>query len=178
MDVYESIVKRSTVYSFLDKPVKEELLVKLLDAARISPAAGGIHEYEFIIVSKPANKTEISKICLTPNIDSAPYIIVVICDPGKLKAVFGLDGEEVFCVENVSLAIENLLLAATNEGLGSAWIATIKQEPVKKLLGIPDKYIVRGVIPLGYPVENPPRKPPLLPRLSEMTHVESFNNEA
>ena len=49
------------------------------------------HEYEFIIVSKPANKTEISKICLTPNIDSAPYIIVVICDPEKLKAVFGLE---------------------------------------------------------------------------------------
>jgi nitroreductase len=177
MDVYQAITKRSTVYSFLDKQIKEEILVKLLDAARMSPAAGSIHEYEFIICGKKAKKTEISKICLTPKIDSAPYMIVVICDPEKLKSIFGLDGEEVFCVENVSLAIENLLLAATNEGLGSAWIATVKQEPIKQLLKIPDKYIVRGVIPLGYPSEEPSKQTQLLPKLSEITHVESFNNE-
>lgn len=179
MDVYELIKNRKTVYAFSNKTVKEETVIKLLDAARLAPAAGGVHEYEFLVVTDKSKKYQLSQICLTPNIDSAPFIIVVFCDPEKLKTVFGEEGEEVFCVENASLAIENIILCAADFGFGSAWVATVQQDAIKKLFDIPEKYVVRGVIPIGYPNEE--GKGAYLgtpPKLKEITHVESFNNKA
>ena len=54
MDVYDAIIKRRTVYSFLDKEVNEDIILKLIDSAVKSPTAGGIREYEFFIVPNPA----------------------------------------------------------------------------------------------------------------------------
>ncbi len=179
MSVYDLIKNRKTVYSFLEKPIKEELIIDILDAARLAPAAGGIHEYEFVVVSEKEKKDELSKICLTPNINSAPFIIVVVCDPQKLETMFGEEGDEVFCVENAALAIENILLCCAEQKLGSAWIATVNQVAVRSLLGIPENYIVRGVIPVGYPKEGGKGVYQLSkPHLKEITHIESFNNKA
>lgn len=172
------IKNRKTVYSFSDKPIKEDTIIGLLDAARLAPTAGGIHEYEFIAVSNKDKKYQLSQICLTPNIDTAPFIIVIFCDPEKLKTVFGDEGESVFCVENAALAIENILLYAAEQGLGSAWIATVQQDAIKKLLEVPARYIIRGVIPIGYP--SPEGKgvyQASVPKLREITHIESFNNK-
>jgi nitroreductase len=179
MDLYDVVKNRKTVYSFSSKPVKEETIIKILDTARMAPAAGGIHEYEFVVVSEQVKKDEISRLCLTPNINSAPFIIIVICDPAKLNTVFDAEDTGIFCVENAALAIENVLLYAAEQGLGSAWIATVQQELVKKLLDIPDKYIIRGVIPVGYPLDvHAGVVQTVIPALKEITHVESFNNKA
>jgi nitroreductase len=177
MDAYEAMNRRKTVYSFSNKALSEEIVIKLLDVARMAPAAGGIHEYEFIVVSESAKKDEISKICLTPHINGAPFMIIVICDPEKLETIFGSDGESVFCVENASLAIENIILYAAELGIGSAWIATVQQDALKRLLDIPERYVVRGVIPIGYPNGEETSAPNIvLPKLKEITHIESFNN--
>ncbi len=179
MDVYDAITKRRTVYSFLDKEISEDVILKLIDSAVRSPTAGGIREYEFIIVTNADLKSQISKISLTPHIDSAPIIIVVICDKSKMDAVFDEEDSETFCVENAALAIENLLLMASSYGLGSAWIATLQQEEVKKLLAIPEKYKVRGIIPIGYVKEEDGIKVSG-PRvdLSKIVHIEKFNSNA
>jgi nitroreductase len=179
MDLYDIIKNRNTVYSFSSKLVKEETIIKALDAARLAPAAGGIHEYEFVVVSEQPKKDEISKLCLTPNINSAPFIIIVMCDPSKLNAAFDAEDTRTFCIENASLAIENILLYAAEQGLGSAWIATVQQDLVKKLLNIPNKYVIRGIIPIGYPLDvHTGAAQTSIPALKEMTHVESFNNKA
>ncbi|MCL4376332.1 nitroreductase family protein [Candidatus Parvarchaeota archaeon] len=179
MDVYDAITKRRTVYSFLAKEVSEDIILKLIDSAVRSPTAGGIREYEFIIVTNPALKLEISKISLTPHIDSAPLIIVVICDKSKMDAIFDKEDSETFCVENAALAIENLLLVASSYGLGSAWIATLQQDEIKKTLAIPEKYKVRGIIPIGYIKEEGEVKP-IGPKadLSKIVHIEKFNSNA
>lgn len=179
MDVYDAITKRKTVYSFLDKEISEDVILKLIDSAVRSPTAGGIREYEFIIVTNADLKSEISKISLTPHIDSAPIIIIVICDKSKMDAVFDEEDSETFCVENAALAIENLLLMASSYSLGSAWIATLQQEEVKKLLAIPEKYKVRGIIPIGYVKEDSEIKASG-PRvdLSKIVHIEKFNSNA
>ncbi|MCL5420432.1 MAG: nitroreductase family protein [Candidatus Parvarchaeota archaeon] len=179
MDVYDAIVKRRTTYSFLDKEVSEETIVTLITSAVKSPVAGGIREYEFIIVTKPELKSRISKLSLTPNIDSAPFMIIVVCDKSKIDAAFDESDSETFCVENAALAIENLLLMATSYGLGSAWVATLQQNELKKLLEIPEKYIVRGVIPIGYPKSVEPSKSNTVRTdISKIVHIEKFNNNA
>lgn len=179
MDLYDIVKNRRTVYSFSPRKVDEELIIKLLDAAHLAPAAGGIHEYEFVVVTEQQKKDKISELCLTPNINSAPFIIIVICNPSKLKTVFDEEETNTFCIENAALAIENILLYAAQQGLGSAWIATMQQKGIKNLLGIPDNYLIRGVIPVGYPLDSGSGAPQTsIPVLKEITHVESFNNKA
>ncbi len=179
MDVYDAITRRKTVYSFLDKEVNEEVVLKLIDSAIKSPTAGGIREYEFIIVTNPDKKKEISRVSLTPHIDSAPFIVIVICDKSKMDAVFDEEDSETFCVENAALAIENLLLMASSYGLGSAWIATLQQEELRKLLAIPEKYKVRGIIPIGYiKEEGEIRNSGPKVDISRIVHIEKFNNNA
>ncbi len=176
MDVYDAITKRRTVYSFIDKEVNEEVVLKLIDAAVKSPTAGGIREYEFIIVTNPNTKKEISRISLTPHIDSAPFMVVVICDKSKMDAVFDQEDSETFCVENAALAIDNILLMASSYDLGSAWIATLQQDEIKNLLGIPEKYKVRGIIPIGY-IRDDVEIKRISPKvdLSRIVHIEKFN---
>ncbi len=179
MDVISAIASRGTTYKFLSKDVSEEIVVNLIESAVKAPVAGGIREYEFIIVTDRSKKEELSKISLTPNIESSPFIVVVICDKSKMDAVFDEEESEIFCVENAALAIENLLLTATSYGLGSAWIATLQQESIKKLLGIPSKYIVRGVIPIGYAEDKEiQRKNSQAIDISNIVHLEKFNNDA
>ena len=178
MDIYDAIVKRRTVYSFLDKEVSEDIILKLIDSAVKSPTAGGIREYEFIIVTNPAIKLEISKISLTPHIDSAPLMVIVICDKSKMDAIFDKEDSETFCVENASLAIENLLLVASSYGLGSAWIATLQQEEIKKLLNVPEKYKVRGIIPIGFTQDEGTKITGPKVDLSKIVHIEKFNSNA
>ncbi|EFD92833.1 MAG: nitroreductase [Candidatus Parvarchaeum acidophilus ARMAN-5] len=177
MDVQSAIENRGTTYHFSDKEVSEEIVVNLIEAAVKAPAAGGIREYEFIIVTDKSEKEQLSKICLTPNIDSSPFMIVVVCDISKLNSIFEEEDSQVFCVENASLAIENLLLVATSYGLGSAWIATLQQEPIRKLLNIPENYIVRGIIPVGYPREGEnSKKINPITNINKIVHLEKFNN--
>ncbi len=179
MDVRQAITNRKTVFSFLEKQVKDEIIIDILEAAKSAPAAGGIHEYEFVVVTERPTKLELSRICLTPHIETAPFIIVVACDREKLTRAFDSESAQTFCVENASLAIENILLYATDLGLGSAWIATVQQDAVKKLLNIPGGYLVRGVIPIGYPSLDSVAKPKETgPNLKDITHIESFNNKA
>ncbi len=98
-----------------------------------------------------------------------------MCNPVKLN-IIKEDVRETICAENAAIAIENILLCAVNEGLGSAWISNIDQEKLKKLLDIPKGYIVRGVIPIGYPIEEKQIKG-VIPSLKEIVHIEKFNKQ-
>ena len=96
-----------------------------------------------------------------------------------MDAIFDKEDSETFCIENASLAIENLLLVASSYGLGSAWIATLQEEEIKKLLAIPEKYKVRGIIPIGYiKEENEAKIIGSKVDLSKIVHIEKFNSNA
>ncbi|MCL4399155.1 nitroreductase family protein, partial [Candidatus Parvarchaeota archaeon] len=169
----------ASFFSYSERPVPDETIIKILDAGRLAPAAAGISEYEFLVVTEQEKKDAISSVCLTPRINSAPFIIMVFCDPAKLVATFGQEDGMTLCVENAALAIENILLYAASLGLGTAWIATVKQDELRKVVGIPEKYIIRGVIPVGYPSDDSPRQTPQRkPDLKEITHIDSFDTKA
>jgi nitroreductase len=178
MGVYEIIKDRKTTYAFSNKGVDDAIIIKVLDAARLAPAAGSIHEYEFIVVSDKEMKTAISRAALTPKIDSAPIFVVTVCDPRKISAVFGEEDAGFLCAENAAMAIENLFLLCGELGLGTAWIANPDQDQIKDLLGIPKEYIIRGIIPIGYASTEQRQYDMSVPQLKEILHVEKFNNKA
>lgn len=62
---------------------------------------------------------------------------------------------------NTAIAVDHLILRATDLGLGSCWIGMFDQKKVKEVFGIDQKYLVAALIPLGYPEQHPEPRPRL-----------------
>ena len=154
--VYDTIRQRRTIRRFKNKPIPEETLIKLVDAARMAPSAENIQPCEYIIVNNPQLKEEIFS-CLkwagyiapagNPHEGEKPvsYIVVLI------NAVLKRKGGEA----DAAAAIENILLAAWEEGIGGCWLGSIDRKKIKKILRIPHHLRVNSVIALGYINEHP-----------------------
>lgn len=173
MDVFEAIKRRRSIRAFKNVDVPEETVEKLIDAARWAPSAGNIQPWEFIVVRNEETKRRLAEAALNQTfIEEAPVVIVACADCQCSSMGYGSRGATLYCIQDTAAAIQNIHLAATDMGLGTCWIGAFREEPVKKLLKIPDGVKPVAIIPVGYPAEQPnprPRRP-----LNEIIHHEMF----
>lgn len=156
MSLYELILSRRSIRQFRQKPIPRELLHNIVNAGRLAPSAANRQPLEFIVVDDESKKEEIFP-CLkwagyiAPEGDPKPgqepqaYVVVLVNKAIREKG-FQWDS---------GAAIENMILTAWEEGIGSCWIVSVDKDAVGNSLGIPAGYIVDSVIALGYPAETP-----------------------
>lgn len=157
MSVYEIIRKRRSIRRYKQKPIALAILKKLVDVARVAPSAGNFQPIEYIILNKKSLVNRIFEhlrwaIYLkgkgTPAGDQRPTaIIVVLINKKRCKFPF-------YAQVDMGAAIENLLLAATAEGLGSCWFGSIDRPKITRDLSVPKTHSVEYVVALGYPDEK------------------------
>jgi nitroreductase len=140
-DVLET---RRSIRKYKDTPIPKETILTILEAARIAPSANHRQPWHFIVVEK---KETIQKLAKSDWAAEAPVMIVGLADhvasPHR-------------CLNDLGIALEHIVLAATNLGLGTCWMGqTGREEMIKDLLNIPDKFKVIAVVPLGVPDETP-----------------------
>lgn len=151
---------RRSVRAFVNKPVEQEKIDLLVEAALRAPSSRGFNPWEFVVVTDPdlLDRLSRAKHHGAGFLAKAPLGIVVCADPGK---------SDVW-VEDVSIAAVLLHLAATDLGLGSCWIQLRKRdhddtrtagEYAAKVLGLPMEVVVSSIIAIGYPVQPPPPHP-------------------
>jgi nitroreductase len=145
MDVFEAIQKRKSNRNYETTKIPKETLEKLLEAARLSPSAKNIQPWHFIIVTDTEKRTVLSKGVFAKFLNDAP-VVIVLC--GDQKA------SPDWYVVDVALAGENMVLAATAEGLGTCWVGSFDEKNVKTLLGVPDNLRVVALLAVGYSVEK------------------------
>jgi nitroreductase len=151
MDVHEAFKTRRSIRSYQSKPVEEEKLAKVLEAARLAPSAVNLQPCDFIVVKDAAAKERLAKAYVRPWFGKAPVIIVVCATPEK--AWVRGDGEEFWKID-AAIALENMVLAATAEGLGTCWIGAFDEQKAKAALSVPADVRVVAMTPLGYPAEQ------------------------
>jgi len=174
MDALECIATRRCIRKFLDIPVEFEKVGNVLDAGRFAPSAGNLQDWKFILVTDDKMRQEIAKACVEQYwIANAPVIIIVCTEPDKTKRFYGPMGEK-YSIQNGAAVVQNMLLAAHAEGLGSCWVGAFEDEAIKRLFSIPDNIIVQAIVPLGYPDEQVPT--PLRFTLENVTYIESWGN--
>lgn len=145
METLEAINKRASLKMHLSaRDVEREKIVKILDAARLAPSARNRQPWRFIVVKdKEVIETLASRAFSEANlvVREAPVIIVACADPSD-------------AVLDVALAVENMVLAATDLGLVTHLMGGLDGDELKNILGIPQE--VRFVIatPLAYPAEG------------------------
>ena len=155
MEFQDIILKRRSVREFGDKPVPDEKLRRVLEAARLAPSAGNRQPWKFVVV-KDSNKRKALAQAANNQVfvGQASIIIVAVALMPERIMTCGVPSYAV----DLAIAIEHIVLAAVDEGLGTCWIGAFSQENARRIVGVPDKYKVVTVMPMGYPaVETAPR---------------------
>ena len=153
MDVYEAIASRKSIRAFQEKDVPEEMISRLLEAARLAPSASNRQEWRFIVVRDPATRKKLSVAARGQKfVGEAPLILVCCAETdGHVMAC----GQTCYPID-VAIAIDHITLCATADGLGTCWIGAFDESKAKKVLEIPEQIRVVGLLPVGYP-EDPSR---------------------
>jgi len=156
MDVLSAIKGRRSIRKYSSEPVEDEKLLKVLEAARISPSARNVQEWKFIVVKDQEIRAKLTNeaIC-QPFVGEAP-IILVCC--GKETSGLMKCGQPRYTID-VSIATAYMVLEAYELGLGTCWLGSFDENKVKEILDIPQEVRVVAMTPLGYPSESPTQRP-------------------
>ena len=167
------IQKRRSIRKFLEKPVEDEMIDTIIEAALRSPSSRGYNPWEFVVVTKRdlLKKLSDAKMHGSEFLKNAPLGIVVCADPDKCDV----------WVEDCSIASTFIFLASESLGLRSCWIqirermhneSLTSEAYVAKVLGIPSKLKVESIIAIGYPDE---KKPPH--KKEELQYEKIYHNQ-
>lgn len=146
MDVVESFRKRRSVRSYAETPVPDEVLVDIMEAARLAPSAGSVQPWHFVIVRDEEKRRRIAGGCRYGEFLSESPVVVVAC--GDKKA------SPRWYAVNTSIALEHIVLAATSLGLGTCWIGMFDEEELRNMVNLPDKFEIIALMALGYEREK------------------------
>jgi nitroreductase len=142
MDVFEAVSTVLAVRSYRPEPISNEVVVRILEAGRLTGSSMNGQPWHFVVVDDVATLQRMGELAQSgPYIAQAPLAIAV----AVRKTQFG--------VSDGSRAIQSMVLTAWAEGVGSNWVGFRGLEEIRMLLAIPEEFEVLAVVPFGYPVE-------------------------
>jgi nitroreductase len=171
MDVFEAVQQRRSIRVYEDKPVPREAMEKILEAGRLAPSARNSEPWHFIVVTDAEKRRALSEGMFAKFLVQAPLVIVCCGDYKASPDWYAVD---------VGLAVENMVLTATNEGLGTCCVGSFNEKEVKALLKIPENFEVLVLLAVGYSAEKVDMSSKLLnlvrtrKTLSEVASEEEF----
>jgi nitroreductase len=152
MEFKDVIMARNSVRTFRDIPVEDEKINYILDCARRAPSWGNSQCWRFIVLTDKEKITQLAKESMVFNhwLKNAPALIIACADPADSGKQNGID----YYTVDVAIALEHLVLAAADVGLGACWIGGFHEEKIKEQLEIPKRIKVVALTPLGYPSDK------------------------
>ena len=156
MDVFQAIQTRRSIRKYQDRPVEEDKLQRVLEAARLAPSASNRQNWHFIVVRDAGLRARLTREAIRqPFVGQAPLILVAC---GMAPEGVMTCGQPRYTVD-LSIATSFMILEAWEQGLGTCWLGLFQEGLVKEILRIPSEVRVVAITPLGYPGETPAAKP-------------------
>ena len=150
MEFIDLVTKRKSVRRYKPDAVPEDDLRYMLEAARLAPSWANTQCWHFVVVTDEAVKAGIGEAGFRWTA-RAPVLIVACADAARV----GAKKDQEYYLVDIGIAMEHLILAATERGLGTCWIGGFDEDVVKVALGVPANIRVVAYTPLGYPNETP-----------------------
>lgn len=173
MDFNKVVEKRRSVREFLIKTPNWRKIIRAIDVARHSPAAGNLAVVRYIIVDKEKTIRDLTEACQQEFFKDVKAVVVVISEPKELKRHYG-ENSERYAHQQAGSAIANFLLAIVNEGLASCWVGHFYENKIKRLLTIPDECSVEAVLPIGYESKRGNHKKVIKPDLDQIMFFNAY----
>ncbi len=189
MEFKEVLKSRRSCRAFEPDPVPDEQLTAIMKAGQWAPSPMNALPWEYIIITDAEVKSRIREASEAARqavldgggpgfaakyvmnfLEEAPVVMAVVFDPAK-KGLGDFFNQKYGALQAASACVQNMMLAATEYGLGTLWFTWFDPEKMRSVLNIPNNLEIAAVIPIGKPkgeVKAPPRKEPKI-------HRERFN---
>jgi nitroreductase len=142
METFDAIRTVLAVRHFKDTPIPDPIVQQIVEAGRLTASASNSQPWHFIVIRDKETLRQLGQLAHTgPYIAQAPLAMVVAMDRSPLA------------ISDGSRAIQDMILAAWSQGIGSNWVGYNNLPEVNSLLGIPEEVSVLAILPFGYPVE-------------------------
>lgn len=157
MDFNKLLFERRSIRAFTDRKLTSNEIEYILTAAVNAPSACNMQSWHFYCVTDSAAKEKLKGVC-ADWVGTAPVVFVICTDEEKIVSKFGEKAKK-FPLQDTALAMENMLLAAADIGLGGCIIGAYDDEGCRAALNIPEKYKPVALLPIGEPAAQVPPKP-------------------
>jgi nitroreductase len=150
---FQTVIRtRRSIRGYRPDPVPEEILQRVLAAARVAPTAANRQPFQLIVVTEAATRARLKEVYDRDWFWTAPMIIVGCVEPAEAwQRADGFNAAQV----DISIVMDHIILAATDEGLGTCWICHFDEPRLKQILGIPNHVRAIAMTPLGFPAVGP-----------------------
>src|SRR5919202_5369301 len=143
MEVFDAVRTLRAIRAFRDTPVPEPVVRKVVEAARLTASSINKQPWHFVVVQDRDTLRQLGRLARTgPYIAQAPLAIAV-----------AIERASPFGVSDASRAIQDMVLVAWAEGVGSNWVGFGGLEEAARLLGIPSQFTLLAIVPFGYPAQ-------------------------
>lgn len=171
MSFAELIRARYAVRAYRPDPVPDELLAQVLEAGRLAPTASNRQPIGIVVIHTAGREAELGRLYSRDWFAAAPVVLGVCTVPREAWTRESFDGRSYADVD-AAIVMDHLVLAATEVGLGTCWIAAFDPAVAREILGLPDGVEPLLFTPLGFPADEPgakERRP-----LAELVHLERW----
>ena len=181
MEVKDAIMGRRSVRKYKDTPISEEDIREILEAGLMAPSASNLQPWYFVAVSRRDKLEQImdtmQKVseAVMPSLEDrfrkypqvvaeTRHFISMLGDAPLCVLVFLFKDDEVYTrkekelMQSTAAAIENMLLAAYDKGIGSCWMTSPLEAGLDEALReqfAPDKGKMMALLTFGYPDQSP-----------------------
>lgn len=155
MGILEIIKNRRSIRKFQSKSIPENLIGKMITALIWAPSAHNLQSRKFYFVFKKEIKARLAEAAFNQNFINQAPLVVVGCQDLKKVEYYKERGKNLYSVCDVATSIQNLMLWAKEEGLGTCWVGKFDEKEVSKILGLAENLRPVVIVPVGYPAEKP-----------------------
>jgi nitroreductase len=151
MDVSEAIRRRYSCRNYKDKPLDQQQLAAILEAARQAPSAKNLQDWRFVVVTEKTARKRLAAAANNQTFLETAGAVIIACTVSDHVMRCG----QAIGPIDVSIAIEHMCLQATEMGLGTCWIGSFYPEKVRAVVGIPEQVEIIELLALGHPADSP-----------------------
>ncbi|MFA5168157.1 MAG: nitroreductase family protein [Candidatus Omnitrophota bacterium] len=181
MNFLDLVQKRRSVRRYSDRPVAKEDVLKCLEAARLAPSACNSQPWHFVVIDEPELRRRVAErifsglYSMNKFAKEAPVLVAVVSEKMKFLASLGGQIRDTrYCLVDIGIVCEHLILQAQELGIGSCWIGWFDEKALKQELKLSRDKKIDIVIALGYPEEDK-----IVPKTRKtLTEISSFNEYA
>ncbi len=157
MDFRALAAARYSVRAYRPDPVPDALLEELLETVRLAPSACNRQPFRIVVLSTRGREGDLLRIYPKPWFVQAPFVLAVCAVPAEAWTRSRYDGWDA-AETDATIAMDHLLLAAADRGLGTCWIAAFDPVAAREVLALPDGIVPVAFTPLGWPADAPGAK--------------------
>ncbi len=150
-DALDTIFSRRSIRAFTRERVSDADLRTILTAVQQAPSAANRQPLHFVVVRDPEQKRKVAAAAANQHwLAQADVIFVAVGFPAQSQR---------WHVVDASIALQNMVIAATALGYGTCWIGAFNEEAMREAVGLPPEARVVALSPIGRPAESPDARP-------------------